>query len=74
MREAVEKFYITNALSFITGYAVVVVLRDLSTITANAIDNTENAIDVSFTTEAVLVVLFGPLLTIGLLFTKVYRP
>ncbi len=69
VRDEIEKFYITNALSFVVGFAWVIVMRDLSTIIADSID-APTAPNLSFATQAVLVFVLGPLLTMILIFSK----
>ena len=70
-REHVERYFITNALSYVTGWAWVGLLRDLSTLTAERIvpprDRSEGWSSVG---EALCVVLFGPVLTLLLVATK----
>ena len=75
-REAVERYFITNAGSFLVGWGWVVLLRDLSAATARMIDTAlggePKATQLAFLSEAATVVLFGPILSI-LLLTNPWR-
>ena len=70
-RESVERYFLTNAGSFIVGWGWVVLLRDLSAATARAIDKAlgadpEGGAHLAFWSEAATVVVFGPVLSVVL--------
>jgi hypothetical protein len=70
-RELVERYFVTNAGSFVVGWGWVVVLRDLSSAASTAIDHwlggDPQAQELAFFSEAATVVLFGPVLSVLLL-------
>ena len=67
-REVVERYFLTNAGSFVVGWSWVVVLRDLAAGTVLAIETAygkdPSTTHLAFFTEAATIVLFGPLVTI----------
>ena len=58
-REKVERYFLTNALSFVVGWAWVVVVRDLTTLISNIGAPGWNALR-----QGICVFIFGPVLTL----------
>jgi hypothetical protein len=69
-REAVEGYFLVNALSFILGWSWIVMLRDCETLLADGITRGGNWQRADFFAEGLLVLVFGPGLTLLLVRTK----
>ena len=67
-REAVERYFITNAMSFFVGWCYVVSCRDLVTMASDAFG--KHGGHWGFAGELAVVILFGPVLTAVLVYVK----
>ena len=69
-REAVERYYLMYALSFIVGWSIIIVLRDIETLFADAVSHGGRYGERELWGEGLLVFIFGPGLTFLLVKTK----
>lgn len=73
-RSNMERYFITNAMSFFVGWTYVVVLRDVvvlvSVLLRELFNNGTTSDDYSFVGELAVVVFSGPFLTVVLMLTK----